>query len=330
MLQRVRRILARFAVGLSASLATCLALPCSAQPFPQHAVRVLVPFPAGGTTDAMARIVAEPLAQRWGQPVTVENLTGANGIVAAEALSRAVPDGHVLMATPPGPILLNTYLYRNLPYAPRNFQPLAVLASLPTVLAVRKDLTARDPGELLALLRADPDRYTYASQGIGSTSHLTGALLESSAGVRLRHIPFNGSAPALTALAGSQIDLFFDNLSSSLPLHRAGRIRIIASADRTRVPLLPDLPALQEAGLPGFESNTVNLLVAPAGIAPGLARRLSTDAQAVLALPEVQARLAPLGVTRSGGGMDEAGRVLSEQGVRWQKVIQDARISLER
>lgn len=301
----------------------------AAPDYPQRQVHMLVPFPAGGTTDVLGRILAERLAERWRQPVVVENMPGANGIVAAEAASRAPADGYTLLFSPLGPIAVNPLLRRDLPYRAQSFAPLYLAALFPTVLAVRKQLPARDARELIAQARADPERFTYGSQGIGSTSHLTAAMFEMAARVRLRHIPYNGSAPALGDLAGGRIDLFFDNLSSPLPLYRAGRIGILAVAGKRRAPLLPDIPTLDESGLPGFESSAANLLVAPAGLPGVLRRQISEAADAALADTAVRARLLSQGIEPGGGDAAFAAAYVAEQARRWQSVIRAARIGAE-
>jgi len=310
--------------------AACDAAPAAGLPgFPQQAVHVLVPFPPGGTTDALARILAERLSERWRQPVLVENQPGANGIVAAEAASRAPADGYTLLFSPLGPIAINALLYRKLPYTPNSFLPLSLAGTLPSVLAVRSALPATRAPALVALLRAAPEQYTYGSQGVGSTSHLTAVMFEAAAGVRLRHIPYNGSQPALNDLAGGRIDLFFDNISSPLSLHRAGRVRILAVASPRRAPLLPDVPTLDESGLRGFESSAANLLVAPAGMAPALARKIGDAADAAMAEPEVRARLDTLGVDPRVAMNGDAARYVAEQTRRWRKVIEGARIHVD-
>ena len=315
--------------ALLCALASSAAPSAEAPAYPQRQVRMVVPFPAGGTSDTLARIVAERLAARWQQPVVVENQSGANGIVAAEAVSRAPADGYTLLFSPLGPVAINALLYRQLPYAPQQFLPLSMVGTIPSVLAVRTSLPATSVQDLAALLRAAPDQYTYGSQGVGSTSHLTAALFEARAGLRLRHIPYNGSRAALTDLTSGQIDVFFDNLSTPLPLHRAGRVKILAVASLRRAPLLPEVPTLHESGWPGFESLTTNLLVAPAGLPPALAAHISAATGAALALPEVQGKLASQGILAGGGTPEETAQFVAAQSRLWQQVIQSAGIRIE-
>ncbi len=317
------------ALAVPWALAGAPASAAEGQAFPQRQVRIVVPFPAGGTSDALARILAERLAAHWQSAVVVENLPGANGIVAAGSISRAPADGHVLMLSPLGPVTVNALLYQRLDYKPQDFVVLALPGRSPSVLAVRASLPAAGARELIALARAAPEQFTYASQGFGSTSHLTAAMFEAAAGVRLRHIPYNGSRLALQDLMSGQIDLFFDNISTPLQFHRDGRVKILAVASLRRAPQLPEVPTLDETGLRGFESSTDNLLVAPIGLPPALARQINAAANAALNHPEVREKLAALGIASGSGTVEEAALFVAEKTANWQKIIRSAGIRVD-
>src|SRR5689334_5209038 len=231
-------------------LATLLATPAWAQDpvaaYPSRAIRVIVPFPAGGAADALPRIVAERLAVKWGQPVIVENRVGASGSIGAEAVWRAEPDGTTLLATPPAPLAINPSLYAKLPYDPTRFVPVTVMAAIPSVLLVN---AAKVPSntlqEFIALARANPDKLNYASQGTSTVSFLTTEMFKAAAGgLRITHVPYKGTAPGLAALLAGEVDMMFDNLGVTVQHVRSGRLKALAVGSARRVPSLPDIPAM--------------------------------------------------------------------------------------
>src|SRR5262245_6843685 len=233
--------------------------------YPTRIVRMIVPFPAGGTADALPRIVAEKLTDAWHQPVIIDNRAGAGGNIGAEAVASSPADGYVLLASPPGPIAINDKLYKKLGFQPSKFVPVIVLGTVPNVLVVKPAFPAKSVAELIDHVKANPGKITFASQGNGSTSHLSAMLFQKLTGTEMVHVPYRGSSPALQDIMGNHVDLFFDNLGSSLNLHAAGRLRILALGSTSRVPTLPDVPTLQEAGVSGFQSVTWFAVVAPPG-----------------------------------------------------------------
>ena len=297
--------------------------------FPSRPVRIIVPFPAGGTADALPRFVADKLTQRWGQPVVVENRVGAGGNIGAEAVAKAEPDGHTLLASPPGPLVINQSLYPKLAFDAQAFVPVTVLGQVPNVLVVHPRFPARTMAELIAYARANPSKVNYASQGSGSTSHLTASMFQFMAGLNLVHIPYKGTAPALTDLLAGQVDLMFDNLGSSLAQVRAGKLRVLAVGGARRAAALADTPTVAEAGLPGFQSVTWFGVVAPPRTPDAIVARISADIAAVLKLPEVAARFADLSVEPVGGTPAETGAFFREETARWRKVISDAAVKLD-
>ncbi|MGB8516118.1 MAG: tripartite tricarboxylate transporter substrate-binding protein [Pseudolabrys sp.] len=247
------------AVVLSVSWATSV----SAEDYPDRAVKIVVPFPAGGTADAVPRIVGDWLSRKWGQPVVIENRTGAAGNIGAEAVYRSPPDGYTLLSAPPPPLVINQNLYPKLGYDPTKFEPIIVMAQVPNALIVNPNtIKASSLPELIDFLRQNPGKVTSATQGNGTTSHLTSELFQLMAKVTLRHVPYRGSAPALQGLLAGDVDLMFDNLGVSLPLVEAGKLKLLAVASATRMPSLPNVPTIA-ALLPGFEAVAWYGIVAP-------------------------------------------------------------------
>ena len=231
-----------------------LGFAARAQEWPAKPVRIIVPFPAGGSADLLPRAVAEKLAAKWGQPVIVDNRPGAAGNIGADAVFRADPDGYTLMSSPPPPLVINKLLYPKLTYDPDQFVPVSVIGAIPNVLLVHPQVGANTVAELIAIAKANPGKLNYASQGNGTTSHLTAELFKTMAGgLQITHIPYKGTAPALTDLLAGQVDMMCDNLGVSLPHVRSGKLKALAVASKRRFPGLPNVPALAET-LPGFES----------------------------------------------------------------------------
>jgi tripartite-type tricarboxylate transporter receptor subunit TctC len=296
--------------------------------FPASRVTIVVPSPAGSTTDALARLVAEQLGQSWGKPVIVEN--NARGLNAgAEQVARAQPDGHTLLVSPPLPLTVAHLLYKEIGYQPDKFVPVSLLAKIANVLAVRKDLPARSVPELVAYGKANPGKLTYASQGAGSTAHLSGAQLEIRAGIKMVHVPYRGSAPALNDLIAGHIDMFFDTLTTSVPLHQADKIRIMAVAGTERTPVLPDVPTIAEQGLPGFRSITWFAMSGPPNMPAGLATRINRDVVHILQQPAASAKLRDLRLEPMIGTPDDAAKFFAEETELWGGVIREAKVSVQ-
>jgi tripartite-type tricarboxylate transporter receptor subunit TctC len=221
--------------------------------FPNHTVRIIVPFPAGGTADVLPRIVGQYLSKRWNQPVVVENKSGAGGNIGAAYVAGSPADGYTLLASPPGPLAINQSLYKpeSLGFKPTEMEPVTVLGAVPNVLDVKPDFPARTAQELIAYAKANPGKVSFASQGNGSTSHLTGILFQKLTGTQMVHIPYRGTTPALQDIMASQVDLFFDNLGSSLSLQQGDKLRILATGGSKRNPLLPEFrPSKRPASRP--------------------------------------------------------------------------------
>lgn len=310
----------------------CAALtfgPALASEYPSRPLRVVVPFPAGGTADILPRIVAEKMRRQFSQGVIVENRPGAGGNIGAEIVAKSDPDGYTVLVSPPGPIAINQSLYSKLGFDPTKLVPVTVLAAVPNVLAVSRTLPVKDVQEFVAYVKANPGKVSYASQGNGSTSHLTANLFQSLTGTRMLHVPYKGTAPALTDLAGGQVDVFFDNLSSSMPMHKGGKIRILAIADSKRSAVMKDVPSFAEAGLPGMRAVTWFAAVAPAGTPASVVQTLNGAFSEALKLPDVRQRFAEQGAEVVSNSPAEMARFVRDEASRWQKVIRDAGVTVD-
>ncbi|TMH67521.1 MAG: tripartite tricarboxylate transporter substrate binding protein [Betaproteobacteria bacterium] len=310
--------------------ATLLAsLPLHAQDWPAKAVRIIVPFPAGGSADLLPRVVAEKLTEKWGQPVIVDNRPGAAGNIGADAVFRAEPDGYTLLSSPPPPLVINKLLYPKLSYDSAQFVPITVIGAIPNVLLVHPKVGANSVAELIAIAKQNPGKLNYASQGSGTTSHLTAELFKAMAGgLQIAHIPYKGTAPALTDLLAGQVDMMCDNLGVSLPHVRSGKLKALAVASRNRFAGLPKVPALAET-LPGFESVAWFGIVAPPKTNGAIVEKIAAAVQEALKLPEVQKRLADLSAEPMGLGPGETAAFMRQEVERWGAVIRTAGVKLE-
>jgi tripartite-type tricarboxylate transporter receptor subunit TctC len=311
-------------------LACAGALWCDAgraqEAYPARTVRLVVPSAPGSTTDTLARIVADWLARTWGKPVIVENIAGGAMNPGATAVARAAPDGHVLLVAPPAPLAFNDLLYRDLGYRPQDFVPITLLAKIPNILVVRKDLPAASLKELIALAKANPGKLTYASQGVGSTARLSASQLEALAGITMVHVPYRGAQPALTDLMAGQVDLFFDTPTTSVPLYRAKMLNILAVADLARTRALPEIPTFSEAGLPGFRSITWFGLAAPPGTLAAIADKINRDVVEGLRSREISDKLQALSLDIGATSRTDAAKFFAEEAALWGKVIREAHI----
>jgi tripartite-type tricarboxylate transporter receptor subunit TctC len=310
------------AVLLFASLA-------HAQEWPARPVRIIVPFPPGGSADLMPRALQEDLQKKWGQPVVVENRPGAAGNIGAEAVYRAEPDGYTLLSAPPPPLVINRLLYPKLAYDSTQFVPATVIGAIPNVLLVHPKVPASTVSELIALVKQNPGKLNYASQGNGTTSHLTAELFKSMAGgLQITHIPYKGTAPALADLLGGQVDMMCDNLGVSLPHVRSGKLRALGVASPKRIASLPNVPALAET-LPGFESTAWFGVVAPPKTPAAVAEKISSSIREALKNPDVQKRLADLSAEPLGLTPEETVAYMKRDTERWAAVIRAANVKLD-
>jgi tripartite-type tricarboxylate transporter receptor subunit TctC len=305
-----------------------LAAASSGEEWPSKPVRMIVPFPAGGSADLLPRVVGEKLTQQWGQPVVVENRAGASGSIGATAVFQAEPDGYTLLATPPSPLVINRLLSSKLAYDSTQFVPMTVIAAIPNVLLVHPRLAVNSVSEFIAYVRQNPGKLNYASQGNGTTSHLTTELLMTMAGgLKMTHVPYKGTAPALADLVGGQVDLMFDNLGVSLPQVKAGKVKALAVASSKRFRSLPDVPALAET-LPGFESVAWFGIVGPPRTPAAIADRVYAGVAEALKNPDVLRRLDDLSADPLGLSPAETAAFMKQETERWAAVIRSAGVKM--
>ncbi|HXM81264.1 MAG TPA: tripartite tricarboxylate transporter substrate binding protein [Burkholderiales bacterium] len=301
----------------------------SAQEWPARQVRIIVPFPPGGSADLMPRVVAEKLSEKWGQPVIIENRPGAAGNIGADVVFRAEPDGYTLLSGPPPPLVINRLLYQKLSYDSTQFVPITVIGAIPNVLLVHPRTGANTVQEFIALAKANPGKFNYASQGSGTTSHLTAELFKSMAGgLQITHVPYKGTAPALTDLLGGQVDMMCDNLGVSLPHVRSGRLRALAVASKKRFSALPDVPALAEV-LPGFESLAWFGIVAPPKTSAAIAEKVAAGVAEAIKHPDVLKRLSELSAEPMGLSPAETGAFMRQETERWGAIIRSAGVKVD-
>jgi tripartite-type tricarboxylate transporter receptor subunit TctC len=315
-------------VAAAALMATPLAFGQQdpAADYPNRAVKIIVSVPAGGGVDTVTRIFAARLHQRLGQPFVLENRGGSGGNIGAEAAYVSAPDGYTLLATQPAPITSNAALYKKLNFDPAALEPVAVMSKFPNVLLVKQDFPAKTVQEFMRHVKANPGSVNYASQGVGTTSHLTAELFNTVAGTKLVHVPYRGTAPALNDLVAGHVDLIFMELSAAYKLHEGGKARILATATDKRLALLPDIPTLIEAGVPSFISDTWNAISAPPKTPAPIIAKLNRNINEILEEPETKARFRDLNLTPAGGSPQDMARLKKEETERWSKVIRDAGI----
>ena len=299
------------------------------QSYPSRPTRFVVPYAAGGPADIIARIVAPGMTAQLGQPVVIENRGGAGGHVAAADVSRAPADGHTIVLTTIAHNAAHS-MYADLNYdPPKDLKPVVVIAEAPSVLVVHPSLPVRSVQELIALARANPGKLTYGSAGAGSALHMAAELFKMLSRTDISHIPYKGSAPALTDLLGGQIHMMFDSFPSAIPHVRSGKLRAIAVTSGQRSPGLPELPTIASSGLPGYASVPWYSISVPAGVPDNVVRRLNEVANKALKAPELAQRWQDLGVTPLGGSPEDAQRRNDVETQRWSQVIRTAGIKVQ-
>ncbi len=319
----------RFVLSILAA-ALLLGAQASAQEdaskYPSRPIHIIVSVPAGGGVDTVTRYLAQNLDKKLGQPVVVENKAGAAGNIAAEYVFNATPDGYTLLASQPAPITINPLLYKQIAFDPTKFEPVAIMTEIANVLLVRPDFPAKNVQEFLAYVKANPGKVNYASQGIGTTSHLSAAQFEKLTGTKLVHVPYKGTAPALNDLISSHVDFIFMEFASAKKFADAGKARILAVATDKRLPELPDVPTLQEAGVKGFESGTWNALSAPPKTPMPIVAKLNKAIEEVLASKEAKEHFAKLGLHPAHTTPAQAKAFIESETKTWGEVIKQAGI----
>src|SRR5882762_7597309 len=323
----MRRIVA---LGLALTLSALIPAPVAAQTYPSRTVTVIVPFPAGGSVDGVARILVQKLNETVGQHFIVENRAGgASGTVGANAVAKAAPDGYTLMVSASVHVI-NPFLYKNIPYdAVKDFTPVTLLAEGPLVVATTPSVPANNLKDFFDLVRKDPNKYTFGTTSLGSASHLAIELLKRDAGVDTLVIAYKGTGPALNDLMGGQIQLLADPMLSSLPLAQAGKIKALGLTSLKRAPAAPEIPTVEEAGMKGFEFVSWYGLWGPKNLPPDIAAKLQSEIAKILARPDMIARLSTLGFEPIGSTSDYFANYIQSEMIKYEKIINDAKIRPE-
>lgn len=315
-------VFSRRSLIAAAAIAALVAVPgARAADYPTRPITMIVPFPAGGSTDLVARLVAQKMSESLGQTIVVENRGGAGGNIGSAAAAKAAPDGYTILMGTVATHALNSALYRKMPYDPvADFSPISLLVIVPNVLVVHPDFPAKNVAELIELLKKEPGKYSYASSGSGTPLHLSGEVFKSMAGVDLVHVPYRGAGPALVDVVAGQVPIMFDNLPSSTEYIKNGRLRGLAVTTKDRVPSMPDLPALTET-LPGYETYTWNALFAPAGTPEDIVAKLNAEARKAVQDPTVQKRLADFSATVVGSTAEELAAHVKAELAKWDPIV---------
>lgn len=317
-----RTLLAAIAASLAVAVSP-LALAQTA--FPTKPIRIVVPFPPGGTTDILARAAAQKMTEAWKEQAVVDNRPGAGGNIGAELVAKSAPDGYTLLMGTVGTHAINPSLYARMPYDHvKDFAPVILVAAVPNVLVVHPSVPASSVAELIAYAKANPGRLNFASSGSGTSIHLAGELFKVMTGVQMAHVPYKGSAPAIADLVGGQVQLMFDNLPSALPQIKAGRLRALAVTSAQRAPALPDLPTIAESGLPGYEASSWFGLLAPAGTPADVVAKVNGEVARWLATPEAKEKLLSQGANAAGGTPEDFVRHIAAETAKWQKVVKES------
>jgi tripartite-type tricarboxylate transporter receptor subunit TctC len=317
-MKSLARLTALIVLALAASSA-------AAQAWPSRPIRYVVPFPAGGTTDIIARAVAAELSKTLGQQVVIDNRGGAGGNIGTDIVAKSAPDGYTILMGTVGTHGINVSLYPKLPYdAIKDFAPVTLVATVPNVLEVHPAVPVKNVKELIAYAKANPGKLNFASSGNGTSIHLSGELFKSMTGIDMVHIPYKGSAPALADLAGGQANLMFDNLPSSMPLIKAGKLHALAVTSAKRSAAMPDLPTIAEAGVPGYDSSSWFGVLAPAGTPREIVSRLNAEIVKALSAPEIRERLQSQGAEPVGNTPEQFAAFIRGEIAKWAKVVKDS------
>lgn len=298
--------------------------------YPNKPVTFIVPFPAGGGTDISARLLATKLTAKWGQSVVVENKAGAAGIVGADAVAKARPDGYTLLIGNVGTQSINPSLYAKLPYNPDTaFAPVSLICELPFVLMATPSFAAKSPKDLVAMAKADPDKVTFASSGSGGSPHLTAEIFQQATGTKMMHIPYKGGGPAMTDLMAGHVNLLFASILEGSGHIKSGKLKALAVSSASRSPALPDVPTLAEAGITGAESGSWVALLAPAGTPQALVDKIAADVKEVVANPDVRAQLVQQGGTPQATTPAQLQALIDADRARYGKVIREKGVKVE-
>jgi tripartite-type tricarboxylate transporter receptor subunit TctC len=295
--------------------------------WPKKPIHILVPNPAGGTADFLPRLISEELSKRLGQPVIIDNKPGAAGNIAAETLNNAEPDGYTIMSAPPPSLSINISLYPKLNYNPTNFVPIGIIANVPNALIVHPSLPVNTVQEFIAYAKAHPDELSYASQGSGSTAHLTAELFKLKTGTKMLHVPYKGDAPAITDLLAGHVNVMFGNLGATTTYIKSGKLKMLAVTSAKRAKSFPQVPTIN-TDVPGMVATTWFALVAPPKTPKEIAKTISNHVHDILKLPEIEQRMAEVGAEPVGDTPEEMAKFMAEDTLRWKEVIQAAKMTV--
>ncbi|MBK7661132.1 MAG: tripartite tricarboxylate transporter substrate binding protein [Betaproteobacteria bacterium] len=313
-----------------AALAVPAAASAQAPAYPSKAIKIIVPFAVGGIADTFARVIGQKLSDLWGQPVVVENRTGAGGNIGADLVAKSAPDGYTILLSNIGTHAVNVHLMKTMPFDPvKDFVPIAHVLDAEGLLVVHPDLKAKNVTDVIALAKAQPGKLTYASGGTGTTSHLAGEMFKSAAKVDIVHVPYKGNSPAITDLVGGQTTMAFATMPTVMPMVKAGRLRALAVIGTTRAAALPDVPTVAESGLPGFAVSNWIGLFAPAGTPPEIVRRLNAEVLKIMQSPEVVKRLESEGAKFLPMTAEQFADFQKAELLKWGKAIREAGIKAE-
>src|SRR5262249_47773831 len=317
-------LLTAIALALAASAIGTPAV--RAQDYPARPVTLIVPFAPGGSVDVVARVLSQKLAERFGKPVLVENRPGAGTVTAASAVANAAPDGHTLLLAVSGTLAINASVYKKLPYDPvKSFAPVAVVDLVPTVLVVNTELPVYAPSDLIKLAKQRPGQLSYGSSGLGSSLHLSAELLKSMTGIEMTHVPYRGGAQAIMDVIAGHVELMFADPASALPQIRDGKVRALGVSSVSPVPAVPEVPPIAEAGVPGFEAVSWQMIVAPAHTPKEIVNRLHTELKTIAASPDVRQTIVKSGLVRIESPTPaELGDFVRSEIVRWRRIVETA------
>ncbi len=307
---------------LMAVAVACAAIGGWAQPYPAKPIRIIVPFPAGGSADIMARVVGQKMTETWGQQVVIDNRSGAGGNIAAELAAKSVPDGYTLFLCTVGTHAINQTLYGKLPFDPmKDFSAVAYIAGVPNVVVVHPSIPVRSVKELIAFIKARPGHINFGSPGTGTSVHMSGEMLKVLAGLDMTHVPYKGNPQAVTDLMAGQIELMITNMPSVIPYIQSGRLRALAVTTKARSPALPDLPTMEEAGLPGYGSSAWFGLVSPAAVSRDIVSKLNAEVVRIVELADVKRNLASQGADPLVMTPDEFDAFMKAETAKWAKIV---------
>jgi tripartite-type tricarboxylate transporter receptor subunit TctC len=314
----------------AALAASALVGSASAQTYPDRTITMVVPFAAGGSTDLVARILAQKLTEQLGQSVVVENRAGAGGNIGAAAVAKATPDGYTLLYGTISTHTLNPLMAKKSAYDPvKDFEPIALVGNIPNVLVVNPSVPAKTVQELIALAKANPDKYSYASSGVATPLHLSGEMFNSMSGTKMAHVPYRGAGPAMNDLVAGQVPVLFDNLPSSVEFIKAGKIRALAVTTKTRVEQMPDIPTMDEQGLKGYETYSWQAIFAPAKTPKPIVDKLNAEVKKALADPALQKRLKDLTMTITPSSPAELNKFVEDQLALWGPITKATGVQVE-